>query len=660
MKRVVLFLSCLFAFVAANATPKAVLYSPDGRIALTLETASDGLCFSLKADGVTLFDRSPLSFDLENGSFGHRVTMKKSHPETVRDVYDLPVGKTSHVDCVSSQMRVELKDRTSGIRVDMILRVFNDGAAFRYEFPQQEGMDSLVVKEEHLDLRPSGGPKALAMFLPGFINSHEWVYERKAWNELPSGRLMDLPVTLSYPKGLYVSVTEANMIDYAGMYLVHEKGALRSRLSPRLDIPGVSVVADLPHKTPWRVFIVGRRPGELLESNILTTLADSCKLDDVSWLKPGKTTFPWWNDTCTPKSTFQWGNNFQTAKYYIDFAAESGLEYHSVYGYGDMPWYYDDGPSFGQAGPNADLTRPDPRLDFGAVCRYAASKGVDIHVWLNWAALYKDIDRVFDKFNEWGVKGMMVDFMDRDDQQMIQIQEDILRKAAEHHLFIQFHGASKPSGLVRTYPNEFTREGTLNYEVYKWDQARLMGSGHDLDVAYARLVAGAADYHLGGFRSVPYDSYVPQYHAPIVTSTRCHMLAMYVVMESYLAMVADDPEAYKDQDGFDFLKAVPTSWDETRIPQGEIGEYLLALRRKGDTWYAGAINNESPRDITLGFDFLSPGDHLMTLYTDAPDAETDPNHLVVRKIKVRRGDRVDIHLARDGGFAAIISEDKIL
>ena len=595
MKKTLAVFLVLLISIGLSAAQKASISSPDGHLKLTVSSGSEGLFFSLSRDRVVLLNNSPLGFRMEQGYFGKNIAMSAGRATLVHDVYDLPCGKTSHVDCVSREMRLALVDRSCGIRVEMVLRAFDDGVAFRYEFPEQESMSSLIIKEEEMVLHPSGNPEVMTMYFDRFNNTHEAVYNREAWQKLAEGPLMDLPVTFIYPGGVYMAVTEAAVTDYAGMYLVHKDGALRGRLSPRLDIPGVCVVADLPHKTPWRVFIVGERPGVMLESNILTTLAEPCKIEDTSWLKPGKTTFPWWNDSVAPDTTFQWGNNFQTAKYYIDFAAASGIEYHSVYGYADMPWYFDDGPSFGWAGPNADLTRPDPRLDFGAVCRYAREKGVDIHVWLNWAALYKDIDRVFDKFNEWGVKGMMVDFMDRDDQQMILIQEDILRKAAEHHLFIQFHGASKPSGLNRTYPNEFTREGALNYEVYKWDLARLLSSSHDLNVAYTRLIAGATDYHLGGFRSVPYDSFVPQYHAPVVTSTRCHMLAMYVVLESYLSMVADYPDAYRGQKGFDFVTAVPTVWDETRFPQGEIGKYILAQRRSGDTWYMGAINNEHQR-----------------------------------------------------------------
>lgn len=496
---------------------------------------------------------------------------------------------------------------------------------------------------------------ASALFVPGFINSHEGPYTRKRLDDMDSGKLIDMPLTLEFEDGSFAAVTEANLVDYAGMYLIKDGGKLTSRLSPRLDKPEYSVMLDSVCTTPWRVFMISDRIETLMESTVLTSLCEPCRIEDTSWLKPGKTTFPWWNDTEVPDTTFQPGNNFLTNKYYIDFAADNGLEYHSVYGYADMPWYYDDGPGFGLAGPNADLTRPVPLLDFKAICEYARSRGVDIHVWLNWAALYKNIDEIFTKFNEWGVKGMMVDFMNRDDQEMITIQENILRKAADHRLFIQFHGASKPSGLSRTYPNEFTREGTLNYEVYKWDNERQMGADHDIMMPFTRLLAGPADYHLGGFRSVPKKDYVVHYSRPLVTSTRCHMLAMYLVLESYLNMVCDSPEAYKGQPGFGFLKDVPTVWDETRVLEANMAEYVVTARRKGKDWYVGCINNTTERTIDISFNFLEDGEYSLELLKDSDDTDTNPNHLETSVMDVKKDDSTTVRLASSGGTVMKLS-----
>jgi len=647
-------LSAILLMTCQSLTAKEYkLTSPDGKIRFLLCDTGKELSYKVYYCGKEIISKSAMGFELPRGEcFGQQnIFISDARTSSASEEYDLPVGKKTHVCDEYRQLSAYANDCRTGRKVQIFIRAFNDGVAYKYLIPEQKGWDKLVIVNELSEFNPCGDPIATTLMFDGYINSHEGLYNRAKMSEQTENRLIDMPMLLEFPS-CYMSVTESNIVDYAGMYLVRKGDRFVARLSPKLTNPGISVEGDIPHRTPWRVMLIADKPGKLIESTVITSLADPCKITDLSWLKPGKTTFPWWCDTVVPKSLFQWGNNFETAKYYIDFAAESGLEYHSVYGYADMPWYYDDGPGFSLAGPNADLTRYDPRLDFPRVCKYAQSKGVDIHVWLNWAALYKDIDRVFDKFNEWGVKGMMVDFMDRNDQEMIQIQETILKKAAEHKLFIQFHGASKPSGLVRTYPNEFTREGTLNYEVYKWDSDHEMGADHDISMPFTRLVAGAADYHLGGFRSVPQNEFEPQYHAPVVTSTRCHMLGMYLVLESYLAMVCDYPDAYRGQSGFDFLCSIPTNWDDTVVPAASVTEYCCVARRKGEEWWMGCINNSKEREIEVKLDFLEKGvmwnvDACMDDY----DCDKDPNHIRRLKFQVKAGETIKLMMSGSGGFA---------
>ena len=647
-------LAILLLTAIGTAAFAGKLSSPSGKLVVEVK-ASDGIpVYTISFCGRTLISPSRVGFDLEEGYFGEGIKTGKVTRRQVLDEYDLPVGKTSHVRRLSNEMRVPLLEK-AGLkrRVDMVVRAFDDAVAFRYEFP---GEGKFLLKNEVLDILPAGSPRITAMPLPGYYSSHEARYTVGGIDSFREGAVLDMPATFEFPGEVVLSVTEANLVKYAGMYLTRDGVKFTSHLSPRRDRPPYSVIADLPHKTPWRVFLVSDKVGDLIKSDVLTTLCDPCEEEDLSWLRPGKTTFPWWNDTCVPDTSFQAGNNFLTAKYYIDFAASHGIDYHSVYGYADMPWYVDDGPSFGQAGPNADLTRAVPQLDFGAVCRYARSRGVDIHVWLNWAALYKDIDRVFDKFNEWGVKGMMVDFMDRDDQKMIEIQEEILRKALQHKLFIQFHGASKPSGLVRTYPNEFTREGSLNCEVYKWD-GFLIGPDHDINIPFTRLLAGATDYHLGGFRAVTPEDYKPRFHAPLVMGTRAHMLGLYIVLESYLHMVADDPRAYLGEPGFDFLCGIPTSWDRTEVPAAKVNEYVFIARKHGDHWYLGAINNNSARTVEVPLDFLGDGEFKAWICSDAEDSEANPNKIIEERCSIK--DRtLSVKLSAGGGYAAKISPVK--
>ncbi len=415
-----------------------------------------------------------------------------------------------------------------------------------------------------------------------------------------------MPALFEFPNHTYMAITEANLRDYAGMYLRKKDGYLVSQLSPLPGQSGVKVKAKLPHRSPWRVLMISDRIGDLMESTMLTTLCRPPVDKDFSWLKPGKTSFHWWNGDITPDTTFAPGINFETNKYYIDFCADNGIEYHSVIGYGGLPWYISDAAGYGVVGPNTDVTKTVATLDMQQVCDYARQRGVGIHVWVHWQALYQQLEAAFTQFEKWGIKGMMVDFMDRDDQEMVNIQEEILQAAARHKLFIQFHGSFKPTGLSRTFPNELTREGTYNYEVNKWNP-RGLSPDHDVDMPFTRVLAGPTDYHLGGFRAVPPGQFATQFARPLMVGTRSHMLAMYVVLESYLAMVADYPEAYDGEAGFEFLKKIPTNWDETKVPAAEVGQYATTARRRGTDWYVGTINNTTARTITIPLTFSEVG-----------------------------------------------------
>ena len=637
--------------VLSSAQNTVRIQSPDGNLSMTMSAEKGAVTYRIDYKKENLVKPSGIGLILDRGTVGSNSRFGKASRTNGTESYDLPVGKTSHVESRWNGALIPFTDKgVDGLECSVEMRIFNDAAAYRLVFKDKSTDGNIRIRNERMDLNLSGNPLATVLYAPGFINTHEGLYTTANAGSLDNDRLMDMPALFDFGSGKFLAVTEANLVNYAGMYLIRKDGVLTSRLSPRLDNPEYSVLLDKEGRTPWRVFMVSDRIGALIESTALTSLCDPCKIEDTGWLKPGKTTFPWWNDTQVPDTTFQPGNNFLTNKYYIDFAADHGLEYHSVYGYADMPWYVDDGPGFSIAGPGADLTRPVPLLDFEAVCKYARSRGVDIHVWLNWAALYKDIDNVFTKFNEWGVKGMMVDFMDRDDQEMIEIQETILRKAAKHQLFIQFHGASKPSGLSRTWPNEFTREGTLNYEVYKWDRARNMGAGHDINMPFTRLLAGPADYHLGGFRSVAAKDFKVRYSAPLVTSTRCHMLAMYVVLESYLNMVCDYPDAYRGQAGFSFIEDVPTTWDETRVLSAEARKYIVTARRKGTDWYVGGITDSGEREFHVDFGFLGEGNYRAELYMDADDTDEYPDHLIHGTRILDSGSEMTVKAGASGGF----------
>ena len=636
------------------AHKKIQVSSPDGRIEFYFELVDKTPTYTVLFNGKTLIGQSELSLRFDNGNFENDLTLQRPVYRDGTEQYELITGKAKKIKASYKEVRLPLKETKKPYRaINIVVRVFDDGLGFRYEYPGQKNWPAYTLLEENTTFNIAGDPMVHSLFLPNFTTSHEGEYSHQSWSDLKPDTLIDMPVLLEYPNNAYMAITEAALLDYAGMYLMKQQGKLVSKLSPLPGQSAIKVKAGLPHHSPWRVLMIGDRVGALLESNILTSLNEPNKIGDLSWLKPGKTTFPWWNGNVTPDTLNAPGNNFVTQQYYIDFCARNGIEYHSVVEYGLHQWYVDDGVNF-QPGPNADVTRPVPGLDMKEVCDYAKSKGVGVRVWVQWAALYPKLDTAFAIFEKWGLQGMMVDFMDRDDQEMVNIQTEMLEKAAKHKLHIQFHGAYKPTGLHRSYPNEFTREGTLNYEVNKWDKR--VTPDHDLDIVFTRMLAGSTDYHLGGFRAVPDSLYKVQYTRPLMLGTRCHMLAMYVVLENYLQMVCDYPAAYEGQDGFDFIKRIPTTWDETKVVNAKIGEYITIARKKDDHWYLGTINDHSARDLSISLDFLGDGNYFAEMYSDAADVKINPDHLTKTTRIVTKKDLVTVKLAPGGGMVILLKK----
>ena len=623
------------------------LISPNGQITFSIVRDSLSLSYSVSYKSRDLISKSRLMLDFQdNGLFGKDIDVAKPVFRKVDESYNLIVGKNKKIRNQYTEMTVQMAEQMAPYRhINLVVRAFNDGIAFSYDFPKQQNWKSFSLKEENSSFNLTGNPEVLTLFRAGFTTSHEGLYTSLPYDAIHPDTLMDLPALFDF-KGTYMAITEAALSDFAGMYLIKHNGVLCSKLSPLPGGNGVRVTGDLPHKSPWRVMLISDRLGDLFESNILTNLNEPCKIKEVSWIKPGKTTFLWWNGTVVSDTTIVPGNNFETNKYYIDFCARNGLEYHSVVEQGGHEWYMNNGTGY-QPGTEFDVTRPVEGLDMQKVCDYAKSKGVMIRVWVHWAALYPKLEEAFIQFQKWGIRGLMVDFMDRDDQQMVNIQTEILQRAAVHHLHIQFHGAYKPTGLHRTYPNEFTREGTLNYEVNKWEKK--ITPDHDLNVIFTRLLAGATDYHLGGFRAVPDDQFIARNIKPVMLGTRCHMLAMYVVLESYLGMVCDSPDAYENQPGFEFLKRIPTIWDETKVLNAEVSKYITFARRKNSDWYIGTVTNHEPRVVTVSLAFLKAGSYLAEIYTDSPDCKSNPN-LLIKEIKtVTPNDKLNLRLAAGGG-----------
>ena len=522
-----------------------------------------------------------------------------------------------------NQTTIELEEHEPPHRrLSLTFRAYDDGIAFRFVIPEQPGVSSLVMTDERSSFHFAGDPMAYAMPLPDYATPHEAYYKTLAVSQIPQKTLLGLPLLLEFKGGPWVAITEADLTDYAGMYLTPAPAtstpglgtsAIISALAPWPGQSEVKVKGLAKMVSPWRVVMVGDEPGRLIESNLVCNLNPPCAIADPSWIHVGKVAFPWWNGYAVPDQPFKGGMNTATMKYYVDFCAANGIEFHSIDG-NDVAWY--GGPCEPYQG--ADITQPIPAIDMPEVLAYAKQKGVRTRLWVNWAGLRKQMDQALDTYQRWGVDGIMVDFLNRNDQEMVNFVHEVAAKTAARHLTVNFHNLYEPTGLQRTYPNVLNFEAVLNLEYNKWSKngSRCSTPEHDLTVPFTRMLAGPMDFHSGGMRSVRPADFKFQWVAPLVMGTRSHELARYVVYENPMPMLADDPAAYQGQIGLDFLRQVPTTWDETRVLAGAVGEYVVIARRHGDQWYLGAMNGSTPRTLTVPLDFLGTGRFDADIYAD--------------------------------------------
>jgi alpha-glucosidase len=645
--------------LAARTTARPLrVESPDGRLMATVSLDESGAAsLSIGYRGAEVVAaRLGLHFagaqPLDRG-FSVVGAARNTRDET----YAVPVGKTSRARDHHRELVVSLEEAAAPKRrLDVAIRAFDDGIAFRYVVPEQAGLAEVVLVDELTELAFAGDPTAHALPLGGYTTSYEKYYQTARVSRLDRAGLFGLPMlleqTASEPTGgaTWIAVTEAALENYAGMYLAAvdgRPGALAAKLSPlpgRAD--GAKVVGRTPLASPWRVAMIADDPGRLLESNIVFNLNEPSKIADASWIKPGRTTFPWWNGYVLEGVDFEPGLNTATYKHYIDFCAEHGIEYHSLDG-ADTAWY---GGPITPNGPT-DVTKAVPEIDLPELLRYARERGVRLRLWMHWRALRPQLDEAFAKYEAWGVEGVMIDFMDRDDQEMVAFYHEVAEKAARHRLTVTWHGAYKPTGMERTWPNVFNYEAALNQEYNKWDPVGTPPE-HNLAIAMIRGIAGPVDYHHGGMRNVLPDAYQPRDKAPLVQGTRGHQLALYVVYHNALPMMVDYPAAYRGQPGLEFLAAVPTNWDETRVLHAELGRALVVARRRGEAWYVGGIAAAQSVDLGLPLEFLGSGDYRAKLTAD------DPAHgstaVVERALEVAADDRLDVSMPVGGGFVAVL------
>jgi alpha-glucosidase len=434
-----------------------------------------------------------------------------------------------------------------------------------------------------------------------------------------------------------MALVEADIEGTSSLYVTNPSGNWAghwfvSQLSPRIDHPEIAVQGTLPYHSAWRVLLVAEDPDRLIESTMVYDLSPPTRLQDTSWIRPGKASWNWWVGDVGKDGKPAYTT--ENMKYYVDFAAASGFPYMML----DAGW-----------SARGDITKLNGKVDVPDLVRYAATKKVKVWIWLYAGSVAKQMTEAFPIYEKWGVAGLKIDFVNRDDQEGVQFYYDVAREAAAHHLLVDFHGTRTPWGLERTYPNVLSFEGVLGMENSKVGR-RDSPVDHTV-FPFTRLVAGPMDYTPGGFNNVTEDGYEARDVNPMVMGTRAQQLALYVIFQTPFQMVSDSPQAYAGQAAFQFIKDVPVSWDATHVLNGRPGEYVTIARSHGSEWYLGSITNWTPRTLEVPLSFLGRGAYTAEIYEDAGDAGSDPKHVTVRSQTVRASEMLTLRLASGGGCA---------
>jgi alpha-glucosidase len=649
-------LLALAAAMGASASAPAwaetiTVKSPDGRNVVTVD--SDKLTYAVSRDGKSIIDASPFGLNLDIAAIGPGAKLSGRAESSARDTYDIVVGKARSAPDHYNQSDLAFTAAGKPLNFHLLVRAYDNGVAFRYAVPEQAGVSAFKVMNETTQFNFAKDYDCWGANMGRFDTSFEAEYDQTKSSKIRNFHNYMAPLVCKTGAGQTTfAIAESDVKDYPGFFLSGRGDAglgVMVTLPPRFDNDRnfrfrktVSATVQLKgqgFKTPWRVVMLGDAPGDLAASSLIPTLAAPSQIKDTSWIKPSKTSWDWWNDWAVDVPNA--GVNTATYKAFIDFSKQMKLDDILI----------DEGWSVGsdvEPNPKADVTKAKPEMDMPALLQYAKSQGVGVWLWLQWQQLDNQMDAAFAQYEAWGIKGVKVDFMNRNDQEMVDWYHKVLEKAAAHRLMVDLHGAYPPNGLNRTWPNYITQEGVLGAENNKWS-ARITAT-HNVTLPFTRMILGPMDYTPGGFRNATPASFKDRNHEPMVMTTRGQALAMYVVYDSPFQMVSDAPAAYQNADGAEFIQTVPTSWDETRILAGDIGQYIVSARRKGDTWYIGAMTNEAGRTLKVPLSFLGKGVYNAHVLQDGADV----NHLKSSDNKVGAAQSLTLKLAPSGGAVAVI------
>ena len=660
MKKLLLTLLLFSAGSRISAAKTYDLKSPDGKIAVRVDVGADAVTYSISRDGKELIAPSPLSLTLADGRvLGRKASVRKASAKSVDEIIEAPFYKRSAVEDRYNSLTLTFK---GDYGIDF--RAYDDGAAYRFRTSMK---DEITVTDELVDIRFPEDFTTLVPYArdgkkePGlaryYFNSFENTYSTQPVSKVADDRLAFLPI-LADAGTAKIVITEADLEDYPGMYLYNPTGgkALRGNFAPypAKEVQGghnelqllVTEREDFIARTsgtrtfPWRVFAIAGRDIQLADNDMVYRLAAPSRVEDVSWIKPGKVAWDWWNDWNLKGVPFKAGINMDTYKYYIDFASRNGIEFIVL----DEGWY---DPKSG------DMLTVIPELDLPELIAYGKSKGVEIVLWTVFNVLDSQLEAACKKYADMGIKGFKVDFLDRDDQTAVEMVYRIAEMTARYKLTLDLHGIYKPTGINRTYPHIINFESVFGMEEVKWTDIKNNMPLYDVTFPYIRMMAGPVDYTPGAMRNATKADWRAMYSTPASMGTRCHQLAAYIVHDSPFTMLCDAPTNYlNEQECVDFITSLPVETDSTFIASGELGKYIVTVRKKDVNWYVGGMTNWDRRDVELDFSFLPEGVRYMaTLFVDGINADKQAEDYRMEKRIVDRESRMKLHLASGGGFA---------
>jgi len=625
--------------------------SPDGRLTLSVET-SGTITVSVKYDNREVITALSPELQLEGTTIpGQKTAVTRAVRSSVNDLL-VPVAprKNNRVPDIYNGLTLRLR---GGSSIDF--RVYDDGMAYRFTTAMK---GNVTVKNERFGFSLPTGAQALYPLEKGFMSHNECTFFPASMDTIDNQHLASLPA-LFVTGDVNILLSEADIRDYPGLWITgNGKGGVTGVLPAypasekahndrNVYVTGREdylAVTSGTRTYPWRLFIITDSDANLVESEMVYRLgAPPAPGSDFSWVKPGKVAWDWYNANNLFGVDFRAGLNNDTYKYYIDFASANGIEYVIL----DEGWY-----NLG------DVLDQAPGFDVEELCDYAASKNVGIILWVIWKSFHDRIDEALAQYEKWGVKGIKVDFMQRDDQWMVNYYHEVAAKAAQHRMLVDFHGCYKPDGIERTWPNVITREGVKGLENNKWSYE--CNPEHDLILPFTRMVAGPMDYTPGAMVNMQKRDFSPVFYRPASQGTRVHQMAMYVVFESPLQMLADSPSNYKrNQECTTFIAGVPVTWDETRVLEARAGDHILIARRKDDTWYLAAMNDWSPFETGVDLSFLPEGSYTMEVFADGINADRHGEDYSHTTSTVAAGEKVNISLAPGGGWVARLTHSSV-